>query len=1210
MKKRMLSILLAAMMVCSVLLPLANVATAASQPRLRMLHNNSGENAYLEMGLDEITYTGVKVTSVDTKNKTVFISFDSVQSDVFAFYFVMPNSDWTLFVGLKGVSRLPVKYNELTKSWVGLGTNGSMLVYAQIGGSALYVTGEYGKSKAAALNEDYYGLYGDSIAVGNNTDTLNLWVSFNLNTTGPSREVYPFKVTGKNCRASLNGVNFFYNVQTTYGFGNSESTPIELLFNTYLYTRCKTDNGTNVNPFRYLIYDNSFTGLVHIESDGYHIGGAYSSESNVAVLGQRHYAKIGNRHYYHAISKNCAFSLMHIEHSTLANAFSFPLEYGYTLPQVVEGPNFIAKVMWTAEGDDKTDLTGTKVEYDKKYTANITVIPVNFWYMSGKTQLNKDLYSASGTLKPANSYSRGMRDNNPYEPVIFFRYNPVVKPSLKITKQPVDYYGSGTDKAAKFSVDCNDATATYQWQTSNSASGPWTDITDKYTTGGGIIIGGAKAKNLTYNFTYSEVAADLKYFRCAVKSGVITVYSDIVKYEYKSAPLTPIHHDDLRYTVPMAGKKLVTPSYKNWLNTNFNVTEKWYKVTIKLSGGELQEVENLIVSGSTFTNGIYRVRFELTPKTGMYLADDFFLDVTNSFRPVGGYDIVYSSSKVTVKADYNVFDYLSKLTLGGNWAPVSGKTTNNSIPYPHAYDDSGNLIGMGSSNPTDKVVINRSKCFWYEGMATADPTPMTETDVFEDGHYYTYRFNVGPLTGYTFRDDIKFVHKDDPYDVTVTATKLSDGTYNVDFTYSRLASSITQIKLRYVDAVYGKKDYVKNEVRSMESDLYTVKSSLGWYETSFGTTPVTPQTGKTYYQTIVLTAADGYRFTSDISAIETYAFEDYYAKNEVKYDFADYKVSSVSRENDTLTISLGFNCTEARLYKCTVTDLDSPRANTLLDTKVTLGNPDSVFKFLEYTINGKRVDASKVKPAPGDIINAYLGVTAADGLVFDDAVQMYWTVDEGTANERNEKTYRDETYSTDPTVAVFTLYFEIPTDDTVIRNLTMVMKPPQADEEFDHGRWIWGYGLDNQEIAVFEDGEYISNYNYTAKAGQTYEIIGFVLPKGGYTIADDAVATWDVYGTSYTGKRVTPDGLTPGWYAFKFEYTVPDGFMLGDVDNDTKITASDARLALRRAVDLETYTPGSREFKACDVDKDGSVTANDARSILRAAVDLEDPATW
>ena len=69
-------------------------------------------------------------------------------------------------------------------------------------------------------------------------------------------------------------------------------------------------------------------------------------------------------------------------------------------------------------------------------------------------------------------------------------------------------------------------------------------------------------------------------------------------------------------------------------------------------------------------------------------------------------------------------------------------------------------------------------------------------------------------------------------------------------------------------------------------------------------------------------------------------------------------------------------------------------------------------------------------------------------------------------------------------------------------------------------------------------------------------------------------------------------------------------YMLGDVDFDTKITASDARLCLRRAVYLETYPEGSKEYIACDVDKDGKVTANDARSILRAAVGLEDPSTW
>ena len=80
--------------------------------------------------------------------------------------------------------------------------------------------------------------------------------------------------------------------------------------------------------------------------------------------------------------------------------------------------------------------------------------------------------------------------------------------------------------------------------------------------------------------------------------------------------------------------------------------------------------------------------------------------------------------------------------------------------------------------------------------------------------------------------------------------------------------------------------------------------------------------------------------------------------------------------------------------------------------------------------------------------------------------------------------------------------------------------------------------------------------------------------------------------------------------ALRIPKLTPPAVKLGDVDEDGEITAADARLALRKAVDLETYAPGSREFLACDVDKDGEVTAADARKILRAAVELEDPSTW
>lgn len=62
---------------------------------------------------------------------------------------------------------------------------------------------------------------------------------------------------------------------------------------------------------------------------------------------------------------------------------------------------------------------------------------------------------------------------------------------------------------------------------------------------------------------------------------------------------------------------------------------------------------------------------------------------------------------------------------------------------------------------------------------------------------------------------------------------------------------------------------------------------------------------------------------------------------------------------------------------------------------------------------------------------------------------------------------------------------------------------------------------------------------------------------------------------------------------------------LGDINNDTKITAADARLALRAAVNLEKIEKGTDKFNAADVNHDGKITAADARLILRAAVGLQ-----
>ena len=66
---------------------------------------------------------------------------------------------------------------------------------------------------------------------------------------------------------------------------------------------------------------------------------------------------------------------------------------------------------------------------------------------------------------------------------------------------------------------------------------------------------------------------------------------------------------------------------------------------------------------------------------------------------------------------------------------------------------------------------------------------------------------------------------------------------------------------------------------------------------------------------------------------------------------------------------------------------------------------------------------------------------------------------------------------------------------------------------------------------------------------------------------------------------------------------IDNSFVPGDVNGDGKITASDARLALR--ISAKVDTPDERQTKAADITGDGKITAADARKILRMAAKIE-----
>ena len=1204
MKKRLLSLLLAALMTLSVMLPLTVIVSAESIPHLRTLYEISGQPMWEDFAWDKVSISGVK-TSYDAKNKVAFLHLENYVSTSTAFYAVLPSESWELWICVKGNNKLPVKLYKENKRYMAIGTNGrAMWIYPGASGDSLEINGTYGTaSTPKELTNSYYALYSNSIMCGSESTTrltLNINFDLNISTAHNSYEVYPF-----NEDTTLKEVSFNYSYKSTYECSHPEGAPITLDRATYFYTNYQSKQ-KNTHAFHSIIYGNNFSGLLHIDTvNGYYYGGPYSRESNVEALGLRYNTTIGATNHYHAVAKNCSFTLSLIEPARLKADFTLPLEYGYTLPDHLSGTGYDAKITWTEEGST-ADLTGTKVEYGKKYTANIIIVPWGFHYLPSKDAMIAAFNNK--TLIPSNAYSFGFVENKPFESGFYYRYNAVQKPALTITKQPVDYLGSDSDKQARFSVDSNDTTATYQWQISDNGTSGWKDLKDSYTSGGGIKIGGANTKNLTYNFNYEDLAADLKYFRCVVRSESQTVISSVAKYQYSAPVKTAIHHTSFSHLVPMVGDKLSGATYSSWLKDQFNVTETWQRL-MKL----VPETWSTVSSGSSFENGVYKVTFVLTPKTNFYLADDFSIDMMPSYKPVGGYKITVESNKVTVIATYNVHDYVSKLILGGNWTPVAGKGVNDSIPFANAYDDAGNIIGPGSAH-TDKVVINQADCFWYEGASVKDPERLDiNTDVFQDGKYYTFRFHVAPKSGITFRDDITFVHKDDPDDVTVTAYKLSDGSYNVDFTYSRLATVLGSIKLKYLDLPYGSVMLSQNEVRSMESDAYTAVKSTGWHKESFAIGITEPEVGNTYYCTVELRAAEGYRFTSSFDAIQLLTTSD--GKNEIVYDSVEYKLATDKRENDTLLISLGAKCTENHLKDVVAYDYDSPKVGQKLDRTVSLEKENATVKFVDYTINGKPVtDYNKQTPAAGDVVCAYIGVSPAQSYIIDEYARMALFVDEDTPNEAIRKEWREFSYTDDPDVCVFMFSFDMPSDSNVIRNFTLYMEPPKDGQTLDHNRWCWGVGLIDQSVVFYIEGEQITNYDYVAKAGEEYEIYCYIEPDAGYTVADDAVMTWYAQGKELKGTRadekVPPEAV--GVSLFIFTYKVPgaSSVKLGDVDGNGEINSADARLCLRRAVDLETYEKGSDKFIACDVDKNNEVTSADARKILRAAVELEDPSTW
>lgn len=148
----------------------------------------------------------------------------------------------------------------------------------------------------------------------------------------------------------------------------------------------------------------------------------------------------------------------------------------------------------------------------------------------------------------------------------------------------------------------------------------------------------------------------------------------------------------------------------------------------------------------------------------------------------------------------------------------------------------------------------------------------------------------------------------------------------------------------------------------------------------------------------------------------------------------------------------------------------------------------------------------------------------------------------------------------------------------------------ENENYYDFNVYSCGAGLYGKSAVLTEDAViYIP-------AGKHYSLLkAFKIEGGKLTPISHEIVSPFSDGKKYI--KLTSNSL--GSFAITEYFKV----IKGDVDGDGKITVSDARLALRAAVSLETLHPA--QILAASVNGSGKIGVTEARKILRVAVDLE-----
>gem|GEM_PF-2826241 len=565
--------------------------------------------------------------------------------------------------------------------------------------------------------------------------------------------------------------------------------------------------------------------------------------------------------------------------------------------------------------------------------------------------------------------------------------------------------------------------------------------------------------------------------------------------------------------------------------------------------------------GAVFSEGIYRLTVSLTPKAGKYLTEDFNMTVNALRLPSDGPFVTVENEKITVQVYYELTSSLSLVTLFGETQPAAGEAAAQHSGEPN------------SPQEGDIVFDTENGSFWYEGSRAVSPEALSADSVFETGKVYTYRYVVYPAEGFSFASSAAFENGLYPGKQPSYILKNEDGSYTVDFTYSLVDERIGEVAVSGISLPYAGVDYKAGRTVVSDGAAYELNAESGWYDADGNI--ALPEVGQIYCAKLVLFAKTGFCFSDLPEFVLTDGNGDAIAPVSV-----DYETGAFGRENDILTVYIALNCSDGRVPFVKISGLEVPSLGEALDYTAQSVKDDVNVVYIDYLINGERPQKAYV-PAQGDKIEIYIGAAVSEeyvkaGYSFDGDVSMtLWEdIPEGQAKTA---------FLAEKNVSIFKFSYTV---SYVEYSVTVDGGRASSSKAI--------FGTVVTVTAVPPEGMVFSRWNIVE----------------GDIVLSDALSERAIFTMPFSDvvleavyKPENANSTAPS-SDDEFEIT------LGDVNFDGKITAEDARLALRRAVKLEDYKEGSDEFIACDVTRDKQVTAEDARLILRAAVNLENPAKW